>query len=107
MKFAPNGYQHSPQRGVIRNAGKANGAEIDCLEGRESGYAVFRHDAPRGPELGAIPREFGPREVDTNAPCGSLDHALALGHDFLPNTVAGDYGNTVRWHIVDTSTLRS
>jgi hypothetical protein len=38
-------------------------------------------------------------EVYAEFPCGGLENALALGHDFLAYAVAGDDGDCVFCHV--------
>ena len=93
VEFAANRDQEAPQRDVIGDARKADGAEIHRLELSELIEPVLRHH-PAGSRVRlAAPVERRPREIEAESPPRRLEHTHAFRKDFLADSIARNHGN--------------
>jgi len=91
--------QRPPQRDMVGHGSwPAHGAEEDGVHAREPGLPVVRHHfSVGGVVVAAGPVDGGDVQLQAKALCGGLQHAQALGHDFLADAVSGDDGDLERW----------
>jgi hypothetical protein len=95
---AANGDEQAPKGNVIRDAGVADRAEEDGVEGAELLEAVGGHH-PAGVQVRfAAPIKFLPAALETKAAAGGFEDANAFRNDFLTDTVAGNYRDLEGFH---------
>ena len=83
---------------MICNARMPHGSQKDGVERPQLLQTIRRHHLS-GFHVGfAAPIELLPSELEPKAPPCRFEHADAFGNDFFPNTIAGDDGNTERFH---------
>src|SRR5207245_11091084 len=90
MKSAADRDQEAPQRDVVRHAGESDRAEEDRLERSQTIEAVLGHHAAGFGIALAAPVEHRPLDLESEPPAGGVEHAHALGPDFLADSLAGD-----------------
>src|SRR6185437_12464473 len=91
LELAPDRDEESPQRHVVRHAGKAHRAEEDRVVVADLREAVLGHHAPVLPVVLAAPGLLVPLEREAELARRRLEYALALGHHFPADAIPGDH----------------
>jgi hypothetical protein len=99
VEFAADRDQQAPQRNVVRHAWPAHRAEEDALVLFQCLHAVVRHHLAGLGKAVAGPVEVGEFQLETEAAPGGFQHAHALRHDFLADSVTRNEGDLVLGHV--------
>ncbi len=95
VKAAAQRDQQSPQRDVVGHVGVADRAEIDGVVEPQPVEPVLGHHPP-GPGIArAAPVEFVPAQFEPVGPRRPLHSSHTLGHDLVPDAVAGDHRDPI------------
>ena len=98
LEAAADRDQQAPQRHVVGHAGEPDRAEVDGVVVANPVEAVLRHHAAGLLVVFAAPGELVPLELDAEPAASGLQHADALGHDFLADAVSRDGRDRVLGH---------
>ncbi len=84
---------------MVRDPGKSHRPEIDRVVPCQSVESILRHHAA-GVVVGlTTPVVVRPVEFEVKIASDGVQHPNTLGHDFLADPVAGQYGDAVTFHL--------
>ena len=89
---------------MIGDAGETNGTEKNRVVAFQLFNTIVRHHAAA---LGiglAIPGKAVPCEADVETSPGRLEHTHSFWNHFFTNTISGNYGDLVCFHIISLGT---
>ena len=92
---------------AIRHRRRADGAEVDRVEGGEPSHAVFIHHALMFQIVFTAPRQLGEVQRDSAAARRRFEHGDARRDDFFADAVTGDDRNSMRGHQLVGSRLKA